>query len=297
VGYNYQEAAYPSDHAKFPRRVIFGSENDHSYSAWAAVRDNDYVAGQFLWTGVDYLGEARNWPSRANVAGLLDLCGWKKPLGWFRQSLWSDQPMVYLCVPVAGIPRRSDAVESWNCAVGSIVNVACYTNCSEVELMLNGRSLGIKQRSVAVDGVLSWQVSYEPGTLKAIARTNGHEVSTFALQTAGAPDHIALISDSAALRADGEDIAHIECIIVDAQGVRVPDAAQTITLEVAGPAELLGFGNSDATNTDSARDTTHPAFRGRALAIFRSTAIAGSISIKATAPGLRAADLNLTSQR
>jgi beta-galactosidase len=297
VGYNYREGDYAADHAKFPHRVIYGSENGHGYSAWTAVRDNEYMSAQFLWTGVDYLGEARHWPSRANTAGLLDLCGWKKPVGWFRQSLWSDQPMVYLCVPIPAIARRSDAVESWNWTAGSTVKVACYTNCGEVELTLNGRSLGVKPQSVAVDGVLTWEVPSEPGTLKAIARTNGRELSSFTLQTAGAPDHIALVSDAATLRADGEDIAHLEFLIVDAQGVRVPDAAQTITLEIAGPAELLGFGSADTTNTDSARDPTHPAFHGRALAIVRSTDTAGAITIKATVPGLKPAVVKLQSQR
>jgi beta-galactosidase len=254
------------------------------------------MSAQFLWTGVDYLGEAASWPSRAAPFGLLDLCGFKKPLGWFRQSLWSDKPMVYLCVPIPAISHHSDALESWNWTAGSTVKVACYTNCGEVELTLNGRSLGVKPQSVAVDGVLTWEVPYEPGALKAIARTNGRELSTFTLQTAGAPDRIALVSDAATLRADGENIAHLELVIVDANGIRVPDAAQTITLELAGPAELLGFGNADDTNTDSARDATHSAFRGRALAIVRTTDTAGAITIKATSPGLKPAVVKLQSQ-
>lgn len=297
VGYNYREGDYAADHAKYPHRVIFGSENGHGYSAWTAVRDSEYMSAQFLWTGVDYLGEAARWPSRANSAGLLDLCGFKKPIGWFRQSLWSDKPMVYLCVPIPAISHRSDALESWNWTAGTTAKVACYTNCGEVELTLNGRSLGVKLQSAAVDGVLTWEVPYEPGALKAIARTNGRELSTFTLQTAGAPDRIALVSDAATLRANGEDIAHLEFAIVDAHGVLVPDAAQTIALEIAGPTELLGFGNADATNTDSARDTTHSAFRGRALAIVRSTDTAGEITIKATVPGLKPAVVMLQSQR
>jgi beta-galactosidase len=297
VGYNYQEDHYAADHAKYPHRIIYGSENSQAYSAWAAVRDHDYISGQFLWTGVDYLGEARRWPSRANTAGLLDLCGFKKPLAWFRQSLWSDRPMVYLCVPVPASSRRGDALESWNWPSGQIVKVACYTNCSEVELTLNGRSLGVKPHSAAVDGVLIWNVPYAAGALKAVARSHGCELATFTLQTAGPADHLALVSDATALHADGNDIAHLEVQVVDAHGIRVPDAAQAVTLEWAGPAELLGFGNADSNNTDSARDATHPVFRGRALAIFRSTDTAGAIAIKATAPGLPAATLTLASAR
>ncbi len=96
-------------------------------------------AASFLWTGIDYLGEANAWPNRANGAGLLDLCGFKKPLGWFRQSLWSDQPMVYLCATLrdAG-SRRVGGTESWNWPTSADVTVLCFANCSKVTLMLNG---------------------------------------------------------------------------------------------------------------------------------------------------------------
>ncbi len=110
VGYNYQESRYPADHAKYPKRFIYGSENSSGWMQWLAVRDNDYVGGQFLWTGIDYLGEAGRWPNRGSRAGLLDLCGFKKPLALFRQSLWSAKPMVYLCAMRPGggrgTPRR-----------------------------------------------------------------------------------------------------------------------------------------------------------------------------------------------
>src|SRR5208283_4732557 len=108
-GYNYQEARYAADHRKYPHRILYGSENSHQYGAWLAVKTNSFISGQFLWTGIDYLGEANAWPNRANGAGLLDLCGFKKPLGWFRQSLWSDQPMVYLCASDSRGGRRGFA--------------------------------------------------------------------------------------------------------------------------------------------------------------------------------------------
>jgi len=145
--------------------------------------------------------------------------------------------------------------------------------------------------------VLTWEVPYAPGILKAIARTNGRELSTFTLRTAGAPARIVLTTDASILRANGEDIAHLEFAIVDANGILVPNAAQMVALEIAGPVELLGFGNADETNTDSSRDATHPAFRGRALAIVRTTDAAGAITIKATAPGLKPASVQLHSQR
>ncbi|HEY6357706.1 MAG TPA: glycoside hydrolase family 2 TIM barrel-domain containing protein, partial [Vicinamibacterales bacterium] len=160
VGYNYQESRYVADHAKYPRRVIFGSETSHAFDNWAVVRDNPFVAGQFLWTGIDYLGEAGAFPNRANGAGLLDLAGFKRPAAWFRQSLWSTAPMVYLSAAPATAPgdaaRRGGVApeEHWNWPPGSTVVVSAYTNAAEVELSLNGQSLGTKRLAEAQGGVL-----------------------------------------------------------------------------------------------------------------------------------------------
>jgi beta-galactosidase len=297
VGYNYQEADYAADHARHPQRVIFGSENSHDYDAWLAVRDNAYVSGQFLWTGIDYLGEADVWPHRASGFGLLDLCGFKKPMAWFRQSLWSDEPMVYVCVPVAPEHRQFTAAEHWNWTVGTMVTVAVYTNCTGVELTLNGRSLGTKPASAAVDGVLTWQIPYEPGVLKAVGRTGGREVCNFTLETAGAASRIALLPDRSQLRAGQRDICHLEFQVTDARGVRVPDAAQVVTFELAGPAELLAVGNADLSSPENCRGAAHAVFHGRGLAFLRSTDVVGDITVKATAPGLDPVTLVLQSRR
>jgi beta-galactosidase len=313
VGYNYQELRYPADHRKFPRRFIFGSENRHDYQAWAAVRDNDYISGQFLWTGIDYLGEAGRWPNRGNGSGLLDLCGFRKPLAWFRQSLWSEQPMVYISAsvrtptpattPVAtqGTPaldraRRSRAAEHWNWPQSSTVTVTCYSNCPEIQLTLNGRPVGTKRLTDAVEGVLSWTVPYEPGALKAVGLKDGKPVCEFTLQTAGPASRVELLPDTAQLVADGKDICHVEYRIVDANGVRVPDAAQTVTFEVTGPAEIIGIGNGDLSNSEDPRGRAHQAYRGRGLAILQSKTAPGDITVKATAPNLTPAMVTLTSR-
>ena len=179
VGYNYQESRYAEDHRKYPKRFIYGSENGGGWAQWLAVRDNDYVSGQFLWTGIDYLGEANRWPNRGSGAGLLDLCGFKKPSAWFRQSLWSDKPMVYLFTSASdsGAGRgpgggfgRFGGQESWNWPSNATVTVRCYTTCPEVVLLLNDRPLGTNRLADAVQGVLSWQVPFEPGVLKAVGR-------------------------------------------------------------------------------------------------------------------------------
>ena len=296
VGYNYQEARYAADHVKFPKRIIYGSENGQQYAAWEAVETNDFISGQFLWTGIDYLGEANTWPNRANGAGLLDLCGFKKPIGWFRQSLWSDKPMVYLCVPGAPLNRRFNAAEHWNWPSNTIVNVACYANCPEVTLTLNGKIIGTKKSSEAVDGVLNWQVPFEPGTLKAVGRVNGQDVCEFVLQTAGAPSRVELFPDTTQLHADGKDVCHVEFRIVDDNGVRVPDADAEVKFELNGPAKILGLGNGDLSNSENCQGDTHRAFHGCGLAILQTTTMPGSIVLQAKAPGLQPASVILQSR-
>ena len=302
VGYNYQEARYAADHKKFPERIIFGSENHHTYDAWLAVRTNDYVAGQFLWTGIDYLGEAGPWPNRGSGAGLLDLCGFKKPLAWFRQSLWSDKPMVYLCVIGGnrGFGRRGfgfGPVEQWNWPSNATVTVLCYANCPEVTLTLNDRIIGTKRLAEATNGVLRWTIPYEPGVLKAVGRVNGNQACEFALKAAGPAKRIELLPDATRLRADGKDICHLEFQVVDANGVRVPNAAPEVTFELTGPATLLGIENGDLNSSEPYQGPTRKAFHGRGLAIVESTTAAGKIVINATAPDLEPATIELEALR
>jgi beta-galactosidase len=285
VGYNYQEGRYAEDHQKYPKRVIYGSENGHPYDAWLAVRDNDYISGQFLWTGVDYLGEANAWPNRANGAGLFDLCGFKKPNAWFRQSLWSDQPMVYACAS-AGFGRRGFGVESWNWPSNSTVMVHIFANCSEVALSLNGKLIGTRKMSEARRGVLNWEVPFEPGVLKVTGRRDGKEVCSYALETTTAPSRIELLPDVKQTRANGKDVCQIEFRIVDEQGRRVPDAETEVSFELAGPARLLGIGNGNLSSTEDDKDLKQHAHQGRGVLILQTTPNAGDISVKAAATGL-----------
>ncbi len=298
VGYNYQEPRYPADHRQYPQRCLFGSENGHQLSNWTVVRDNDYVAGQFLWTGIDYLGEANRWPNRGSSAGLLDVCGFKKPNAWFRQSLWSDKPMVYLCATSGSGrgPRGARGDEQWNWPAGASVTVLCYTNCTEVRLMLNDKDIGTKRLADAVNGVLTWQVPFAPGVLKAVGLQEGKASSEFALTTAGPARRIEMRPDVTQVRPNGKDICHVEFRIVDDKGVLVPDASQEVAFEISGPAVILGIGNADLNSPDSYKDQMHKAYRGRGLAILQSTTAPGSIPLKATAPGLESATLTLVSR-
>jgi beta-galactosidase len=300
TGYNYQESRYAEDHAQYPKRVIYGSENSHSYDAWAAVRDNPMISGQFLWTGIDYLGEANAWPDRANSAGLIDLCGFVKPLGRFRQSLWSSQPVVYLCASRSGqASRRSEGLagnESWNWPDQAKLTVSCFTNCPDVTLILNGEPLGTKHLDEKAKGVLRWEVPYAPGILKATGLRDGRAVCEFALTTTGPASRIELHPYTTGLRADGRDVCQVEFDVVDSQGRRVPDAAQQLTFRLDGPAQIIGLGNGDVTDSEPVKGPAFRAYEGRGLAIVQSSASPGSITLTVSAPGLQPATLALQSQ-
>jgi len=298
VGYNYQEDRYSIDHAKFPQRIIYGSENSQRYEAWRAVQTNSFISGQFLWTGIDYLGEANAWPNRANGAGLFDLCGFKKPVAWFRQSLWSDQPMVYLCAAASSAGGQGfGGAESWNWPAKSTMSVFCFANCPEVTLTLNHDVIGTKKLAEAKHGVLRWEIPFTPGTLRAIAKDdNGQPLATYSLQTAGTPSRIELVPDRLKLRADGKDVCHVEFRIEDARGVLVPDAAPELTFCLAGPARILGIGNGDLNSVEDCKAGIHRAFQGRGLAIMSATTTSGDITLLASSPGLNSATVVLQSR-
>lgn len=141
VGYNYTEHRYEQDHKKYPKRVLYGSETRHDLDAWKAVRDNDFIFGQFIWTGFDYLGEAGAWPSRGFTTGMIDLAGNIKPNGYFRRALWSDTPVVYIGTykndRTEDTPSAS-ASATWNYDPRETIRVVAYTNCDEAGAFING---------------------------------------------------------------------------------------------------------------------------------------------------------------
>jgi hypothetical protein len=174
AGYNYKEQFYEADHKQFPALPLIGSENGHHLKAWKAVLDNEYISGQFLWTGIDYLGEARGWPIRGSGAGLLDTAGFEK-IGYFRRkAFWSNKPVLYLASRPA--PKKDGTAKeispwelyrSWNYTPGDPITVVCYTNLDSVELFLNGKSCGTQHR----DGMeyLAWTIPFERGKLEVKA--------------------------------------------------------------------------------------------------------------------------------
>ena len=293
VGYNYTESRYDTDHQRYPKRVIYGSENRHDLDAWKAVRDKQHIFGQFLWTGIDYLGESGPWPARGSSAGLLDLAGQRKPNGWYRASLWSEQPVCYIGTSFishganeANRPQRRQrprvstyASDTWNYQEGDRVRIVCYTNGKNAQLLLNGKPVeGSFQRDEQT-GVLYQDIDYQPGTLLCKA-DNG---ATYQIKTSGQPY---------ALRVTTDSVAHVFVEVVDADGNLVKNADHEVTLSVRG-ARLLGMENGNIMDPTAAGRRTPNRLRvlNGCLVGYLQDLRNGEITIQATTPFLKTGEL------
>jgi hypothetical protein len=294
AGYNYQEKYYAEHHAAYPARVIYGSENHASIEAWEAVEQNDYIAGQFVWTGFDYLGEAGAWPYRSWDRSPFDICGFKKPSAWLRQSLWTIEPLVYItCRPAPSGQgprgRWRPASPNWKADAGQMMEVQAFTNCDEVQLLLNDRPLEIKPYTEAVQRTLVWRVPFEAGELKAIGRRGGQAVCESVLHTPGGPSRVELVCDAQTLAADGKDVCHLEFRVVDDAGTLVWEADNEVTLTLTGQASIIGIGSGDPTSHQPHQGNAYKVYQGRGLAILRAGTEAGTVTIEAKAENLQTA--------
>ena len=294
TGYNYQEFRYAADHKKYPKRIIYGSENGMSLEAWEAVAGNDYVLGQFLWTGFEYMGEAGQFPSRHSTSGIIDLAGNKKPEFYFRQSLWSDKPMVFIgttdhltenSTGDLWVHKMVDPVWNWKSGQRVIVNV--FTNCEEAELFLNNKSLGIKKMADFKNRTITWEVPFEAGKLSAIARISGKDMAYFELNTTGTPVRIAAKSDVSQLKGDRQDLANIFVTLCDEAGNTVYSAENEISCEITGPVRILGMEDSNPTNIENYKDNRQKAYHGKLLIYLQSLGKPGKALITLSSPGLQ----------
>ncbi len=300
VGYNYQESLYARDHQKYPKRPLYGSENGMTLEAWNAVADNDYVIGQFLWTGFEYLGEAGRYPSRSSTSGIIDLAGNKKQEFYFRQSLWSSKPMVWLgttdrvtSTGPANLWAHKRVEPVWNWNAGQTISINAFTNCEEVELFINAKSLGSKNLKDFKNRVIAWDVPFESGTLKAIARNSGREVASCELKTTATPTIISAKCDASALKADRQDIARISVSINDDSGNTVYNAENEITCNITGPVRLIGMEDSNPRNIEDYKDNKQKAFHGRLLIYIQALDKTGKGTITLSSPGLKGAEVRI----
>jgi beta-galactosidase len=298
VGYNYTEDRYDIDHQTYPERIIYGSENVHTLKAWRAVVENEHIFGQFLWTGIDYLGESRAWPSRGFYSGLIDLSGAIKPRGRFRETLWSEQPVIHLGTERKPENERKsiDAWPVWNYAPGTPVRVLCYTNTAQAALALNGRPVGEPKPYDPETGVIAWDLPFEAGTLEVVGlNEQGVEIVRTALRTAGAPATLQARAHTQVIsRAAGVSIITLQ--LVDAQGVPAMLAENPVTCLIDGPARLLGLEAGNNTDMSDYTDEVHNTYRGRLVAYIQATGEPGEIKVRFATPGLPAATVSLQAQ-
>ena len=305
VGQNYRENEILAAHQQKPTRKILGTENRHESTVWVALRDSAPYAGQFLWTGIDYLGESPRWPTMSHNSGLLDLTGTIRPIGFQRQSWWSNQPMVFITRRVAptalsptdpgyepDLQRRQQVLfADWTPVNSSSHDekVEAYSNCVQVELLLNGKSLGQKSRP-ADDSPRTWMVPFVPGTLKAVGTNSGRVVASYELRTAGKPAAIALAADRNVLTPVWDDVVYVSATVVDENGVLVPNAGDLITFKIRGPGVIAAVESADNNSHEPFQASERHAFQGGCFAIIKATA-PGKITIEASASGLKSSSI------
>ena len=243
-----------------------------------AVKNAPWIAGEFVWTGFDYIGEPTpfSWPSVISYFGIVDLCGFPKDRYYLYQSQWTSKPMVHI------LPHWN-----WKGFEGMKIPVWCYSNCESVELFLNGKSLGEKKFSDTKDLHLAWEVPYSPGTLKAVAKINGKIVCTDEVQTAGDPAKIILTPDRKEISADGTDLSYVKVEVVDKDGRICPNADNLIKFKIDGEGFIAGVGNGNPISHEYFKAKERKAFHGLALVIIQSTDKSGEINITASSDGLK----------
>ncbi len=307
IGTNYRDPELLAAQRAKPSRKILGTEQRHDRATWLNLRDNPSHAGQFLWTGVDYLGESRRWPMVGHASGLVDRTGEVKPMGYERRSWWSETPMVRLARRVAaddlmptdpgyGGAELHTQVQFADWTPRNLAahkeNIEVYSNCEEVELFLNNKSLGAKK----IDADASprvWKVSFAPGTLKAVARNQGRKVATDELRTAGKPAKIVLTADRKKLAPGWDDVAFVTATVTDAKGVVIPNANDLISLKIAGPGVIAAVDSADNASHESFQASERRAYAGRCVSMLKAAIPSGKITLTAAAPGLGEASVTL----
>lgn len=285
AGYNYTESKYISDHKQYPDRIIYGSENGHGYDAWKAVTENEFIFGQFLWTGFDYLGESGSWPSRGLNTGLVNFAGIIKPRGHFRQALWKEEPFIYAGTYINRNNDRLsiDAWPFWNYKNGDKIRVVCYTNTTHARLELNGKIIGQEKPFDTKTGIIYWDVPYSAGKLEVVGLNNGEEAIRYAIETSKRPKALKVVQHDNKIQVG--DVTQVLIQIVDQNNVPVMLSDNEISCEINGSATLLGLESGSNTDMSDYTDHKQRAYHGKLLAYIKAEK-AGKLEIRFTAPWL-----------
>ena len=273
---DFTSSAYDNTHA------YWGNTHERS---WLAVKKNQHIAGAFVWSGFDYLGEPvpyPKFPARSSYYGIIDLAGFPKDVYYMYQSEWLTKPVLHI------FPH-------WNWKRGQVVDVwAYYNNADEVELFLNGKSLGIRKKNDTTLHVM-WRVPFEAGTLKAVSRKNGKIILTKEIKTAGEAVRIELIADKINLRSGEKDLSFVTARILDKKGNLVPYADNLIKFSITGNGAIVGTDNGYQADTVSMKSHERKCWKGLGLAIIQSTEKKGNITLTATSTGVSSATITIRS--
>ena len=257
------------------QHVPWGSTHEET---WDIVKHTPYCAGQFIWTGFDYLGEPTpyGFPARSSYFGIIDLAGFPKDIYYMYQSEWTDRPVLHL------FPH-------WNWTEGQTVDLWCYYNdADEVELFVNGKSRGVRSKKDSHQYHVAWRVAYEPGEVKVVARKDGQEVRSSSIRTAGAPARIRLEVDY-----EGETTVFVNAYVTDEAGNLCPWAEDDLRFSVSG-GTVIGVDNGSPTSMERFKADHRKAFFGKALVVIRKDKDAGPIRLEAVSPMLAAGRLVIT---
>ncbi len=318
VGYSYRRVLYDYGHKLYPDKAIMGTENLGQWHEWKSVIERPFISGLFLWTGIDYMGEAnKQWPKKGTSSGLLDMAGFEKPSYHMMKTLWQTQPHVYMTTQrlkdspykieesTGKVVEKNPGAwkealwgwhpvnEHWNYSSQELMAVEVYSNCEKIELFLNGVSQGIRQLEDFDDRIYKWAVPFKPGKLEAKGIYQGKIVSTI-LMTASEPASISLNADKKSLTADGYDVSHIVAQIKDEAGVPVKTHNREIIFSVDGEARILGVDNGAPDNIQDYQSNKILTDKGRALLIVQSKRTPSTVTIKAHVKGLNGDSVSIS---
>jgi len=317
AGYNYQFLNYESDHLKFPERMMYGSESvpQHAWENWEMVKRHHYVIGDFVWTGMDYIGESaighhyivdkqaseqstfqKPWRWYVSWCGDIDILGNKKPQSYYRDVLWGESKLEILVttpIPEEMESRISywgwyDELNSWNWEghEGKVIRVKVYSSYPEVKLELNGEDVGRMQIDSAHKFTALFELPYAPGELKATGIMDGTEIESVLLQTSGPASQLVLDEEMDVISADKNALAFINVQAMDQAGLIAPDDDSELSVKISGPAVLQAAGNAGPMQQGSFTDNTFQLCRGKGMVIVRSTGEPGTIHVEVSSKGL-----------
>lgn len=301
AAYNYRYMYFPGDGKRFPHMIFYQSEANTSNMGPNYYEMNlDKVVGLAYWGMIDYLGESHGWPAKGWAQGIFDISLEPKPNAYFLRSIFNEnEPLVHIGIidseqntiwndVQVGVQGMSD---HWNRPDGCTMSLWTYTNADEVELKINGKSLGIKKndrKSPRVRNRIKWDnVKYQKGYIEAIARNNGKIVARHKIETTGKVTKLTAKGDNPTWLADGMDLQHVRIMAVDGKGRRVYGATNKLSFNVEGPAEIVGVINGDITSHELTVGNTRSLFNGTATVILRSTRESGQVTLTTTADGLK----------